>query len=91
MDVDLLEDSRTEVDEPMRSVRLHDDNVARLCLLDQVPDYKARLAILHNHDLVVFMTMQGCTMPGLSSSFWPSSATWPAADPTAWSMPPVTV
>jgi len=65
MDVDLLEDCRTDIDEAVRSVRLYDDDVARLCLLDQVSDYKTRLTILHNHDLVVLMTMQGGAMPGM--------------------------
>jgi len=65
MDVDLLEDRRTDIDEAVWSVRLHDDDVARLYLLDHVSDYKTRLTILHNHDLVVFMTMQSCTMPGM--------------------------
>jgi len=65
VDVVLLENSRPGIDEAVRSSRFHDQDVAGAGIADDVADYESRFAFQHQHDLVVFMKMQGRAAAGL--------------------------
>ena len=63
MYIDLLQNSRTDVDKAVRSSCFYHENVPRAGLSDYIADHEARLAFLQEHDLVVFVNMQRRTTP----------------------------
>ena len=64
MYIDLLQNSRTDVDKAVRSSCFYHENVPRAGLSDYTADHQPGLAFLHQYDFVVFVNMQRRTKAG---------------------------